>query len=333
MMYKTKLILTLAAAIAVFALPVYGGGEKPKRPAFQDQYDIRLNIPKVVRRNLTDRVQYLAMKTYPDAVPEQVHADIEKVLMTSSSYNLRVSRDMGTSLFIPPGGKTNISISISFPAAWQMGVGTRDPFTGKRITTPDKPLSEEKAQRVAKAAMRRLFSNDTERERFKEAKAEFWEAFGNYRFLWVDDSLAQKGGGKRIVTIVVQKNDGIIAGEGISRLTAPKVSQKEITEVAAKAISGFKATNLWLGVHRWYSAEALAWHYAEPDPKKGRQKGLTVWDAQTGKVLYSEILEGGKADKPYRSKEFYFEPTLKAVKGRLQKAIDARVKELNPAAK
>ncbi|MDK1030386.1 MAG: hypothetical protein QGD94_00090 [Planctomycetia bacterium] len=334
-MRRYGLIPLVFASLSALLLAVphpCGAGGKDAENKLPVMYQMRIKLPEIIRKDLTRRVLKLARQTYPKVNAEQVRVDMEKLLMPET-YNVRIDASVGPSVFFPSGGKTNISVSMSFPRGQPLGIGTHDSFTARVVTTPDKPLSLDAAKAIANGAYARIVPDVTERARFSLTSAELWEAMGGYNFIWIDDRSGEKGGTRRTVNITVQKGNGIISQTGLMQLPAPKVSRKQMSETAAKSIKDFNEKHLWLDIHYYYSAQTLVWIYEVLPTKDGPARERSIWDATSGEILYSEILNGGTGKKPFRSDKFYFEPTAKAVKNILMKSIETRAKLLEQEVK
>ena len=70
----------------------------------------------------------------------------------------------------------------------------------------------------------------------------------------------------------------------------------------------------------------LVWDFGTP--RDGPPKDRTFWDAITGELVYSMILDGGTGHLPYKNPRYYSAVNDDVIKRNIEKLIKDRVSEL-----
>jgi len=258
------------------------------------------------------------------------------------AQRFRISKAMGVTWTVQED-EVGLAICSKFPWGREVLFWTPNLPKGVDAKPLSEPLSKDKAKTVAKGFLKRLYPNLSERKRFKYSESGYGMVRKNeiHRFVWISQP-KQSSASTESILITVRRKDGLINGIRITSQeeVTTKITREAILKRAKKQIKGFNPEYLRLDTLYYYTSVATVWEYVVPPSGTGRNappgtaieggvsKDRTIWDANTGKILYSEVLNGGTCDKPYRCPEFFFEPTKEAVTARLRKLIEKQTAEL-----
>ena len=91
---------------------------------------------------------------------------------------------------------------------------------------------------------------------------------------------------------------------------------------------------VWFATVFRAGVDTPVWQYfIPPEPGGGGPEDETWWDANTGELLYSEVLRGGTAREPYRNPAFFVEVTDELIMRNVEKMLLDRATELKRQAK
>ena len=111
-------------------------------------------------------------------------------------------------------------------------------------------------------------------------------------------------------------------------LPVPKIPVEAIARRARSAIKGFQEGRLQLVRHYYACVETLVWLYEVPPPPMGAPEDRTLWDATTGRLLYSVVLNGGTPGKPYRSQAVLTASSPQHAERHLAKSVELQKAKL-----
>jgi len=290
------------------------------RPSFQR---IKAEVPAALRKYLYDRCVALAIAAYPRVDVSLIRKDVAEYLLRKEQV-FDVSRAGGVTRYGMDGGKSGIYCSFDVPLD-RISVGTFRVPAGVEVKGGQEPLSERQARSAAEGVVERVIGEPERRKQFVLAKRGMDKEGRYYWFEWGPKEGGEGRGINERIRVLVNRKDGIIRAVTMymdAIPVKPRISREEMIAKAKTAITGFQPDYLKPGVLRFYTASVNVWRYEVPPPPMGLPRDKTIWSADTGEVLYSEATAGGTQDKPYRSREFFFDATKDALRSRLHRLLE-----------
>lgn len=330
MMRSTVFVVACAGAGAIacsFARHAPAGEPEAGGPRKLHKGEAILQIPKAIQKDLNERAASFVRKVYPDLKESWIRKKC-------SAYFMR-DRYVVRSLHSIEGPDVGFAgrpgIGVSFPDGHQVGVGTEDVPPGVTLEERKRPLTLEEARRVASSVLSRLVPLAEQRRVQMKLRRSGYAALSRaYYFDWTGYPAGRPRNAGRHIRVSVQKADGLVTGARLKEaLPDPRVPADVIAKKARNAIKGFRRERLCL--ERRYDAcrKRLIWKYEVPPPPGGGPEDRTLWDANTGTLLYSELLRGGTAKDPYRHEAFRTAWNKEQAKEELERQVRRRALELS----
>ena len=112
------------------------------------------------------------------------------------------------------------------------------------------------------------------------------------------------------------------------RVGVLKVGLDEISKICKSAFKNFKPECLTLENCHYHGRRTTIWMYKKNVPSGGYYRDYTKWDADTGALIYSEVLQGGERNSPYLNPAYYSRPTKKEIRVTVEELVKKRAEEL-----
>ena len=286
-----------------------------------------MSVPKIIQQDMyAEACRYLG-KVYPDVDKQWVRTECAKVFLKNRYGLMRLQYPWPPTVRIQT--KATIQMDVAFPDCRTVLLGARRLPPGVVSEELEKPLTLDLAQERARRVLDR-FIGDLERAKSFKAVLS-GEAQANYdcfRFVEFADS------SDRIPLTAfvfhVRRSDGFIQrcdwyGDPIK----PKIPFEKVAKMA-KAIPKGEGRSGELRFDMQYRAGlgTPMWIYEVPALPGGWPTKTTWWDATTGDLLFSVVLRGGTAEKPYQNPKYFTAVTDAVIQRNIEKLIKDRVAEL-----
>ncbi len=298
---------------------------KPLRAERPSHYYVEVDLPRIVQKDIIEKAVRMAKKVYPGVNADMLRLDFEKDL-SEAMRSVRVSEAMGPSMGLHKGiQKVGAGCSLT---SWEYeGVSASELPVGVKLLERTNPVDMEEAKKIADGVLSCLIPNAKERKNFEmvdSIKSPWRDIYGFWwKYKW-SDSLEGSG---RSVRVTIREKDGLVLNASISApLEEPAIPFEVILEEAREKVYGVRRKDMRLAEIHHFADRRLVWEHA--DDKGTYIKDHCIWDAMTGELLYSVVLNGGTYHRPYRNPTFYSYPTEEEVKAMVEKLIEKQVEEL-----
>ena len=302
-----------------------GIAPKPWRELMKD--DIFIPVPEVLRREILQKAYVFATRVYPDADKEMIRQRFEKYLLTSEYYIVsQAGANPGVSV---PRSSGSPWVGVEFPFADRMILGVDDPPPGSKLPLRDEPLRDDEAKEQARRVLSRLLASQEESDQFEIAHS--WDSQLD-RVFSVGLVRTKEVKGERCIIgaeFRIRKKDGLVQEAKLAfHLPNPRIGREEIFARFSGLLPEMYPSEITLGAPYRAGKRCLTWTYVKVIPNRGIVRDMTIWDADSGELLFSEVLNGGTREKPFGRERASSPGNPEDILRNTQKNIDERVKEL-----
>lgn len=319
--------IVIALLFVLVVTPAYAVGNTARARDFDDpsKYFVHVEVPDILRDQIVERASEFASKVYRGVDAEKLREDLLKSF-PDGTLVVEVIVGLGPRVTIPAGSQ-GIRFGLAFPYLAQMHTGAFEnpPKARKPINALN--LSEARAKRASEIVLSWLVSDAEERSEYKLKRWAKIRKRPRYGARWVLDSSSEHEGGGTEIGMGIDTESGRVTGVSIRRaFKKPKISYDDIVSKAEKEIPNFKAKHLSLTVKHHFADRRIVWRYADVRPTY--IKNETWWDANTGELLYSRVLNVEEPGKEYMNPNFYSYPKEDEAKVMVEELIKKRAEEL-----
>ncbi len=327
-MHNTCYLGQLIGVTMILSTPAFAGDRPLDTPDSHRKLhrgEVLTEVPEGIQRDLYNKAIQFVRKVYPDMDEEVLRDRCSRQFLQDRC----VVRGMHSAMGPKVGFAGRPGVGLSFPAGDRVSLGTEEVPPDVRLEKLEKPLKLKEAEQLAIRVLTRLLANPRDVTRFKMINSGESRMDQLYYFDWREAKTEPFRKAGKTIRIMVQKNDGLIQCVRVTEaLPDPKIRFEDIAKTAAGVTPGFKSKHLYLTQRHQAGMGRLVWRYAVPPKPQGWYTDVSMWDAMTGELLYSEVSKGGKPDKPYRNPAFYTELTEESKQRNVEELIKRRVAEL-----
>lgn len=315
----TVLVFVLTSSVSIGADSVDHGTQK------LGIGQLAIDVPKVIQKDLYEKAVQAVLRVYPKVNEDALRDGYSKCFMRSPWV---VSHVYGTQ---GPVGTCNAgpNVEVSFPVGDRIFLYAYDLPPGITPKKLKEPLTQKGAEKLAQDVVLHLFPDAKGIGDFTLLYSGKPASRNVCFFEWQESRprIGQATGTGARVEIGL--DDGLVHHcRLLPSLPEPKVASDSIHAIAQQSLPKFNPEHLSLRKFYYAGQGRLIWYYAVPPIPKGHETDVCYWDANTGKLLYSEVLNGGTYDKPYRDPEFFVEQNEESFRRNIEEAIKKRVAEL-----
>jgi len=282
-------------------------------------------VPEAIRKDLYEKAVRFVLDVYPNVEREVLRKNYSKCFLHSSWLINQMHSTQGPVRSCTEGP----DVEIAFPAGDRIFLHAYNIPPGITPKKLKKPLTQDEAEKLARPILLRLFSGAKGVGDFRLLNSGKPASRDVYYFEWQD---ARPRAGQALgqsARIEIRLDDGFVHhARLVPGLPTPRVSRGAMETTAKDSLRGFVSEYLTLEKVYHAGKGRLTWYYAVPPVPRGSPTEVCRWDANTGELLYSEVLNKGTHDKPYRNPSFYTAENEEVFRRNIEEAIKARVAEL-----
>jgi hypothetical protein len=317
-------------ALAYPGAPAIAAEPKPnaQEEFFEDRDEPtkQATVPEIVQKDVYQSACKFMESVYPDIDKDWMHKRCGDALM-KDRYGL-LELQYPRSARVRVRVKATIQMDLAFPWCDFIEMGANRPPPGVVPEVLAKPLTLEEAEVRARRTLTRVVGDAQIASRFKVTSS--GQAQQDYDWFNLDQ-FAQSPAHYPLthVYIDVRRSDGFIqrCNWDTVRLR-PTFPYEKVAEMAkAAGRTGHSNDDIMLGMSFNGGIGTLVWEFCPP-PEAGLGSVHTQWDAMTGELVYSQVLHGGTAEKPYENRKYCRQLDDEAIKRNIEKMIAERVEEL-----
>ena len=289
---------------------------------------LNVTVPREIQDDLRDRAKQFVLWVYPTADADAIH----KACSDSFVREIQTVRGLTSVLGPTVGLAGRPRVGVAFPSGGRRSLGTKEPPPGVTLPQRKEPLSRAEAQAIASGVRDRISRGARIEGELQLVRSGLAEIDGAYYFTWRERGKEARRFSGAAITVDVRRRDGLVTHVRLEdRLPEPAVSAQTIAARARGQIDGFRPQYLTLRRTFRGGVSWLVWQYEVPPSPGGGPEDRTMWDAATGKLLYSVVLGGGSPRKPHRAKAFGATPTPEEAARLLKAEVERRLRSLKSA--
>ena len=231
-----------------------------------------------------------------------------------------------------PGNSDVIGLEVTFPSHDLFLLNARRPPPGVVPEKLEKPLTLVEAEHRARRVLARITGDAARANRFELTDS------GEVQDDWDDFAFCEHADARlhyllAYVRVNLRRSDGFVTlCDWRTYRLRPKVPYEKVVEMAkAAGRTGDRTDDIVLYTHYNAGIGTLTWDYRiPPDPDRGgiTARDETWWDAMTGELIYSVVLDGGTGHTPYKNPKYFPAVNDELIKHNLEKIIKDRAAEL-----
>jgi HEAT repeat protein len=293
-------------------------------------------VPKIVQQDMQQAACKLLQEIYPGIDIEWVRKECGKTLLQNEFTFTPVNRNWSPpEVHIHSEGIFDLTMDFprcdNFRLSTLFRSGPGKPPPGAAVK-PEKPLTVAKAKDIAYGLLGQVTGDARRAQRFTVEEA--GEAQMDFDFVTlVEHAHAPRPYPTGRFDISIGRANGLITMCNYWSVAdrQPKVPYEKVAEMAKAAGRKYERGDdivLREIIHR-AGVGILTWDFRTPPPPGGSEPfDDTVWDATTGELLYSKVLDGGTGHAPYENPKYYGEVSDDVIQRNLEKLIRDRAAEL-----
>jgi hypothetical protein len=329
--FMKRSIFSLTTFSALALLHIAAAAEEPTFPRpwllTEDERYFVAPVPKIVQQDMYEAACRFLEAVYPDVDKVWVRKECGDGLL-KDEYSLGRFLSWPWPPTVRFGSTAAVEVEMNLPCG-ACTLESRQPPPGVVLEKLESPLSLADAEIRARRVLARLVGDVERARRFKLIDS------GEAQDNWDDFSYSEPADGAlhysaAFAYMRVRRSDGLIERADFgAHLPPPKVSYEKVAEMAkAAGRSGNRDDDIVLVTLYHGGIGTLTWHFRTPPHSVGVPTDETWWDAMTGELVYSMVLDGGTGHKPYKNPKYFSEVNDEVIKRNIDKLIADRVKEL-----
>ena len=284
------------------------------------------SVPGIIQTDFYRSACKFLESVYPDIDKDWMHSECREALLKDrySLLELQYPRSARARISV----KGTLRMDIAFPCCDFIELGANQPPAGVLPEKLERPLTLKEAEAHARRVLARVVGGSESERRFEVTEsAEAQDDYDHFDFVEFAQSSARYPLTR--VSVNLRRSNGFVQRCNWSAFRLrPKVPYEKVAEMA-KAAGRTGNSNRDIMLYMTYNGGigTLVWEYYTA--RRGTTSlDDTWWDAMTGELVYSKVLDGGTGRTPYNNPKYFGKVDDDQINRNVDKLIADRVAEL-----
>jgi hypothetical protein len=292
-----------------------------------DEPETQSVVPKSIQDDFYRSACVFLESVYPDIDKDWVRKECGESLLRERYGLLRLQYPRSARVRVSVKGTMRMDLAFPWCDFIEMGANRAPPGVVPEVL--QEPLALRDAEARARGVLGRVVGGAESASRFELTRSDVaQDDYDHFEFVEFAKSSARIALTR--VSVNVRRSNGFVQRCNWSAFRLrPKIPYEKVVEMA-KAAGRARGRTDDISLYMSYNGGVgtLVWEFVTPPEPGGATTDDTWWDAMTGELVYSKVLDGGTGHKPYKNPKYFGKVDDDQIKRNVEKLIADRVAEL-----